>query len=344
MSSKRVLVFNVAAHATRLAERVRGLPVAIDHVDFALPWQVIADRRAGRVGDAQPPSPALRALLAEAEVIFGFALPSGLNELAPRLRWVETPATGFDQLNGTGVLESGIPVTTVGGLYAPAVAEHAFALLFGIYHRLDEFRADQRRRHWELKEVRELRDATMAIVGLGNIGRAVARAAKAFGMRVVGTRRRVDDVPEGVDRVFPPGELRAMLGEADVVVVAVAGTAETTNLIGAPELAAMKPDACLINVARGIVVDEAALAAALRGGRLAAAGLDVFVAEPPPPDSPLWDMPNVLITPHVASNTPTKLTRAVDHFADNLRRYCAGEPLEDLVWGVRGLGDRSPNP
>jgi phosphoglycerate dehydrogenase-like enzyme len=327
----RVLVFNVAAHAARLAERTRDLAATIEHVDFALPWQVIADRRAGRTGDAYEAPPAVQAQLADAEVLFGFGLPSRLVDHAPRLRWVETPATGFDQLNGTGVLESGIAVTTVGGLYASMVAEHAFALIFGIYRRLDEFRADQRRRHWEQREVRELRDATMGIVGLGNIGRAVARAAKAFGMRVVGTRRRADEVPECVDRVFPPSDVKAMLGEADVVVVAVAGTEETKKLIGASELAAMKASACLINVARGIVVDEAALAEALRGNRLAAAGLDVFVAEPPAPDSPLWDMPNVLITPHVATTTPTKMRRALDHFADNLRRFCAGEPLEDEI-------------
>jgi phosphoglycerate dehydrogenase-like enzyme len=331
-----VVAFNCGQYAERLAERTRDLAVEIAHVEFRLPWAVIADRRAGRATATTAVDAGLRHSLAAAEVIFGFTLPSALAALAPRLRWVETPATGFDQLNGTGVLESAVQVTTIGGLYAPAVAEHVFALLFGIWRRLDEFRADQRGRHWEQKEVRELRDATMAIVGLGNIGGAVARAAKAFGMRVLGTRRRVEDVPEGVDRVVPPGELRAMLAEADVVVVCVAGTAQTTKLIGAAELAAMKPNACLINVARGIVVDEAALAEALRDGSIGAAGLDVFVAEPPSPDSPLWEMPNVLITPHVATNTPAKLERAVDHFAENLRRFCKGEKLQDEVLGLRG--------
>jgi phosphoglycerate dehydrogenase-like enzyme len=327
----RVVAFNCAAHAGRLAERTRDLAVEIVHADYQLPWTAIADRRAGRAAAAPEASADLRRCLAAAEVIFGFALPAGLTELAPRLRWVETPATGFDQLNGTGVLEAGVAVTTIGGLYAPAVAEHVFALLLALWRRLDEFRADQRRRHWEMRPVRELRDATLAIVGLGNIGRAVARAAKAFGMRVIGARRRSGEVPEGVDRVFAPHELHAMLAEADVVVVAVAGTPETTRLIGAPELAAMKRDACLVNVARGIVVDEDALAAALAAGRIGGACLDVFVAEPLPPESPLWDLPNVLLTPHVAVNTPAKLARAVEHFADNLRRFCSGEPLEDAV-------------
>jgi phosphoglycerate dehydrogenase-like enzyme len=180
----KVVAFNCGAHAQRLAERTRDLSVEIAHVTFQLPWTVIADRRSGKTTAPTDVSEELRRTLADAEVVFGFALPSGLDELAPKLRWVETPATGFDQLNGTGVLGGKIAVTTVGGLYASMVCEHAFALLLGIYRRLDEFRADQRRRHWELKEVRELRDATIGIVGLGNIGSAVARAAKAFGMRV----------------------------------------------------------------------------------------------------------------------------------------------------------------
>jgi phosphoglycerate dehydrogenase-like enzyme len=327
----RVVVFNLADQAAHLAVLVADLPVEVRHADFRLPWEVIADRRAGKIGDAHTASPEVRALLGEAEVILGFALPYGAADLAPRLRWVETPATGHDQLNGTGVLEGGAAVTTIGGVFAPPVAEHVFALLLALWRRMDEFRDAQRRRAWELKVVRGLGGSTMLIVGLGNIGGAVARAAKAFGMRVLGIRRDVRLVPEGVDAVHPRERLHALLGEADVVVLAVAGTPDTVHLIGAPELAAMKPDACLINVARGIVLDEGALAAALAGGRIGGAGLDVFESEPLPAASPLWTMPNVVITPHIAPNTESKMRLAVDHFADNLRRYCAGEELVDRV-------------
>ncbi len=326
-----VVAFNCAEHAALLEQLTRGLPVEIRHATYRLPWEEIAARRAGNIRAEQPAvGPELRAQLTDAEVIFGFAVPLNLRALAPRLQWIETPAVGFDQLNGTGVLDGGVAVTTVGGLFAPAVADHVFALLFAMWRRLDEFHAAQQRREWQLREVRELQDATMAIVGLGNIGRAVARAAQAFGMRVIGTRRGSGAV-EGVERVFAREELPALLAEADVVVLAVAGTPETVNLIGANELACMKRDACLINVARGIVVDEAALAAALAAGRLGGAALDVFVREPLPDESPLWTLPNVIVTPHVAVNTPSKLRRSLGHFAENLTHYCAGEALRDRL-------------
>ena len=294
-----------------------------------MPWEEIAARRAGVLEGTSAP-PQLEAELRDAEVIFGFALPMHLADLAPALRWVETPAAGFDQLNGTGILERDVAVTTVGSVFAPWVAEHVFALLFALRRRLDEFRVQQQRHDWQLLEVHELADATMAVIGLGRIGQAVARAAQAFGMRVVGMRRS-GTKPEHVDRLYPREALHAMLGEADVVVLAVAGTAETANLIGAAELATMRPTACLINVARGIVLDEAALAEALADGRPAGAALDVFVREPLPADSPLWGLPNVVITPHAAVNVPAKLRRSVEHFAANLTRFCAGEPLEGEV-------------
>ena len=326
----RVVAFNCAAHRDRLAELSRGLPVETSHVDYQLPWQAVAARRAGVVADAEPVAPAVRAVLAPAEVVFGFALPARLTALAPRLRWVETPATGYDQLFGTGVLDGEIAVTTVGGLFAPWVAEHVFALLFALARRLGHFRAAQERREWSPAVVRELHGATIGIVGLGNIGQAVARAAQAFGMRVIGVRRRVEPVP-AVDRVYGSEALDEMLAAADVVVIAVTGTAETASMIGARQLEVMKRDAYLVNVARGIVLDEAALAAALARGHLGGAALDAFVDEPLPPASPLWSLPNVIVTPHIAPNVGAKLARCVEHFADNLVRFCNGEPLRDQV-------------
>jgi phosphoglycerate dehydrogenase-like enzyme len=334
MTKRTVTVLNAADCAGHLAGLTRALPVALRHADFAVPWEEIAARRARRLGALSRATPAVRRALEGAEALFAFAPPADVLDVAGDLRWVETPATGFDQLNGTGVLERrDVAVTTVGGLFAPWVAEHAFALLLGLWRKLDLYSAAQRRGEWIGRgtEVRELRDATMAIVGLGNIGQAVARVATAFGMRVIGSRRRTDEVPAGVDRVYAPADLHTMLGEADVVVLAVAGTPETVHLIGAAELAAMRPQSCLINVARGIVVDEAALADALRNGTIAGAGLDVFSTEPLPADSPLWTLPTALITPHIAVNVPSKMRRCVEHFADNLDRWCRGEPLRDQV-------------
>jgi phosphoglycerate dehydrogenase-like enzyme len=334
MSARRVLVFNAAAHAARLQELTADLTVDVRHVAFDVPWEEIAARRAGRVDAGSEATPEVSAALRDAEVIFGFGLPLRSAALAPSVRWVETPAAGFDQLNGTGLLERReVALTTVGSLFAPWVAEHVFALLLGLWRQIDRFAAAQPRAEWIGRgvEVRELRDATMAIVGLGRIGQAVARAAAAFGMHVIGTRRRTDETPPSVERVYPRADLHAMLAAADVVVLSVAGTPDTVGMIGAAELATMQPDAVLINVARGIVVDETALAAALAERRIAGAGLDVFVREPLPRDSPLWTLPNVLITPHIAVNVPSKLRRSVEHFADNLRRYCAGGALVDQV-------------
>ena len=342
-SRKNVLVFSLEKYAAHLADLTGDLPVDIQHVPFELPWTEIAARRAGRLDDGTRATPDVAAALREAEVVLGFALPTDTGAIARSLHWVETPATGFDQLTGTGVLErADIAVTTVGGLFAPWVAEHAFALLLGLARQIDRFAAAQQRREWVGRgvELRELSDATLAIVGLGNIGRAVARAAKAFDMRVLATRRRTDQMPPEVDRMYPPQALREMLADADAVVVAVAGTPDTVNLIGAAELAAMRPHALLINVARGAVIDEAALADALAAGRIAGAGLDVFVREPLPPESPLWTSPNVLITPHIAVNVPSKLRRCVEHFADNLHRYCAGAELADRIETQRRTSPR----
>jgi phosphoglycerate dehydrogenase-like enzyme len=169
----------------------------------------------------------------------------------------------------------------------------------------------------------------VGLVGIGSIGTAVARLAKAFGMQVIGVGRDQAGsraVP-GVDRILPRAQLPVLLSDADYVVVAVADTPETRGMIGAPELAAMQPDAVLINVARGTVVDEGALIAALRAGRLAGAALDVFAHEPLTRESPLWELPNVLLTPHVAAYVSDYLPRAITQFADNVRRFLAEAPL-----------------
>lgn len=326
-----VLVLNGDACGDWLEQRTAALPIRIRHAAYRLPWERIAERRAGVVTKSDPVPADLQRAFADADVIFGFFLPLDIVSMAPGLRWVETPAAGYDQLNGTGVLESDALLTTVGSVYASAVAEHVFALLLAQWRRMDEFRDCQRRGEWRVGEVRELEGATMAIVGLGNIGQAVARVAKAFGMRVLGTRRRFEEKPPFVDQMFAPHDLRAMLALADVVVLAVSGTPQTTCMIGAAEIAALQPGACLINVARGVVVDEEALCQALLARRLGGACLDVFVDEPLPKESSLWQLPNVLITPHVAVNVPSKLRRAVEHFAENLERYLAGKPLLDAV-------------
>ncbi len=329
-----VLALNCNEHEGLLNALVAHLPVRVSFARFDLPWEEIAARRRGvTTGCVTPVSAELARALSEAEVIFGFSLPAETSVLAPYLRWVETPATGFDQLRFTGVLENpAIAVTTVGGLFAPEVAEHVFALLLALSRRIPFFAEAQRNCQWLPGPVMELRGRTLAIIGLGNIGTAVARLARAFGMVVTATRPRRRVLPAGlVDKLYDRHDLGEMLSAADAVVVSVSGDEANRGLLGAREFERMKPSAFLVNVSRGFVLDEEALVAALREGQIAGAGLDVFVEEPLPVTSPLWSLPNAILTPHVAITLASRLPRCMEHFATNLARYCRGEPLQDLV-------------
>jgi phosphoglycerate dehydrogenase-like enzyme len=328
------------AHRDDVFAPVRAIDgVELEHADYRVSWEEISARRAGRPLPGSEPLPAeLAAALARADVVFGFVIPRGILALAPRLRWIATPATGIDHLRGTGVLESAIPITTVGGLFGPVIAEHVFAVILAFAKRLPHFGAQQRAKAWQMSRVTELHGRTVGLVGVGAIGSAVALRAKAFGMRTIGLGRgdpRGRAIP-GVDELVARDQLPVVLAAADWLVVAAADTPETSGMIGAKELAAMKADAVLVNVARGSLVDEDALASALRDGRIAGAALDVFATEPLPQESPLWELPNVLVTPHVATNVPEYLARAVAAFASNVRRFLAGEALEQELRRDRG--------
>jgi glyoxylate/hydroxypyruvate reductase A len=303
--------------------------IDVVHAPFRSDWaNVSVRRRTGAVIEQDLPDD-LRAALARADVVFSFLVPSHLPQLAPRLRWLHTPATGIDHLRGTGVLESDIRITTAGGLFAPVIAEHVLAAMLYFAKRLGHFERQRRERIWQMTRVQTLANHTAGLVGVGNIGSHVAALAKSFGMRVIGTGRTITAgraIP-GVDRLLPRNQLPALLSQSDYVVVAVADTAETRQMIAAAELAAMAPEAVLINVARGTVIDEPALIAALQAKRIAGAALDVFAEEPLPADSPLWELSNVLLTPHVAANVEGYLARAIAQFAENLRRFLSGAPL-----------------
>lgn len=318
---------------------LRDLGVETLAADLAMPWDEISARRRGDLDGPAPEVPqAVRDLLARADVLFGFYVPRDVITLAPRLRWLSTPSTGLDHLRGTGVLESDVEVTNVGGLFGPVLAEHAFAGILYFAKRLGHFEAQRRAGTWQMGQVGTLQGRTLGLVGIGNIGRAVATRAQAFEMRVIGVGRQPPTgrtVP-GVDEVLPRERLRELLTASDYVVVAVAETSETRGMIGADELAAMQTHAVLVNVARGTVIDEPALVEALRAGRIAGAALDVFATEPLPETSPLWELPNALVTPHVAALVPDYMERAAVHFVENVRRYVGGEPLVDRYDRSRG--------
>ncbi len=289
----------------------------------------------------------------EVEVLYTTKL-APLPEAAPRLRWVQGHFAGVDHLLGHPLLRT-VTVTTASGVHAPAMAEYVLMMVLAFAHRLPRMIEHQRRaewpqQRWTLFVPQELRDATLGIVGYGSIGRETARLARAFGMRVLALKRQVDHVAddgwrlpdvgdaagEYLDQLFAPDQLHAMLAECDYVLIAAPLTPETRGLIGAAEFQAMKREAIIINVARGGVIDEAALSDALRTGLIGGAALDVFEQEPLPAASPLWHLPNVILSPHVSGFTPHYDERAMALFAENLRRYMDGAPLLNVVDVRRG--------
>jgi phosphoglycerate dehydrogenase-like enzyme len=258
------------------------------------------------------------------------------NELLPqarRLKFVQSISAGIDQYDQNLFRAQGIRLANAAGVNAHAVAEHAIAMILALQRHLHTGRDNQARKHWRgmISEIPEREDQlggkTLLVVGLGRIGSRLARLGKAFDMRVVGIRRDPSRGGDGADAVFGHDGLIEQLAHADIVALTCPLTPETTNLIDARALAAMKPSAHLVNVARGRVVDEPALIEALRQRRIAAAGLDVTQVEPLPATSPLWDMPNVLVTPHTAGETQRYEDGVIDLLVENLNRLWRGETM-----------------
>jgi phosphoglycerate dehydrogenase-like enzyme len=230
-------------------------------------------------------------------------------------------------------LPAHVRITRAAGIFGPWMAEYAVGWCLWVTQRMKGFLASQRARRWEPVDPVPLRGQTLCVVGLGDIGRHVARAGRALGMRVIGVTRSGRG-PREAERVYRTRALRTALARADFVVLTLPLSEATRGLLGPAELAAMKTSAWLINIARGPIVDQAALLDGLRGGRLGGAVLDVFDTEPLPPDHPFWGMENVVVTPHISGpSTPREIGPV---FADNLRRYVAGRPLRHQVDRTRG--------
>jgi glyoxylate/hydroxypyruvate reductase len=272
-------------------------------------------------------------VVGETDVIYGWKFPAVLYPRATRLRWLHAMGAGVDWVLVPG-FPAHVTVTRVPGVFGPWMREYVLARCLTVTQRLDAYRGFQRARSWREDVIPErLAGKTMVIVGLGDIGRAVAAGARALGMRVIGVSRSGRPVREA-ERVYRLRGLTQALGQGDFVVLVLPLTEETRGLIGAAALAAMRPTAWLVNIGRGAVVEEGALVEALTTRRIAGAGLDVFAAEPLPADHPLWSLDNAVITPHISGpSTPPEMAPV---FNDNLGRWLAGRPLRHVVDRKRG--------
>jgi phosphoglycerate dehydrogenase-like enzyme len=308
--------------------RILSLPklprATLEAVALLAPHAVI--EQCPRQADGFPPA------LARAEIVVGGLKPADLSN-APRLRWIQFTSAG---VHGWTELPAGLTLTTAAGVFAIPIAEHVMGMMLAFSRQLPAALSAMHGRQWQRPQLTELHGATCLILGLGHIGVEIAQRAKAFGMRVIGIRRTRRPAPGCVDEVRELGELDQLLPQADHLVVALPGTPHTHHLLDARRLALMKPQAYLYNVGRGSVIDEAAMVAALQAGRLAGAGLDVFETEPLPPQSPLWALPNVIITAHNSSSSPHWPQRLGALFVENLQAYLQHQPMKNLFnprWG-----------
>ena len=278
--------------------------------------------------------------IVDADVLYGFPT-ADLLAAGKALRWVQSPSAGVNYLQELPQLVEGdVLLTNTRGAHGPSIGEHTFALLFALTRHIPESVQAQQRRHWARAELyrtsREMRGLTMGIIGYGAIGRAVAQRAKGFDMEVMAVDAHPDPGAPFVTEDWGMERLPDLLAQSDVVVVAAPLTAESYHLLDAAALARMKQDAYLIVVSRGGIVDETALAEVLQAGRLAGAGLDVTEIEPLPAESPLWDAPNLVITPHTAGDSSEKERRCIEILRENLVRFAHGETLFNLVDKRRG--------
>lgn len=281
---------------------------------------------------------ALTRLVGDADVAFTSSIDRTLFGSLPRLQWVQSPAAGVGGLLSPEMIDSPIVLTSARGVRARAIAEHVLGVTLALARQLHVAIRRQAQHVWALEEidssglVRTLRGRHLAIVGPGAIGSEVARMAAAIGVRVAAVRRRVDAPrPEGVDTITSLEGLPDLLAVTDVLVLAAALTNETRHLIGRPMLARVKRGALLVNVGRGKLLDDEAVVEALHDGTLGGAALDVFAREPLDPDSPYWDLPNVIITPHTSGTMEDYWTPLVELFEENLRRFERGAPLLNVV-------------
>lgn len=310
----------------------------VDHHPPGLPEAYSGARYTFAADEAQ-----LRDALADADVMFAWNYADGkifrdTFSAAHRLRWIHTAGVGVEPLLFPELVASDVVVTNAGGVYEQTMAEYAVMLMLQIAKDAVRTWTDQREHRWNRRRTETLQGRTVLIVGTGPIGHAIARLARALDMIPIGVARSHRKGEGDFDVIHPTSELPALVGAADYVILIAPLTPSTASLISAEILSRMKPSAWLINLGRGGLVDEAALLHALREGQIAGAALDVYWEEPLASDHPLWDMPNVIVSPHMSGDVADTHTRFVRSFLANLERWQKGLPLQHVV--DKGLGFR----
>lgn len=269
-------------------------------------------------------------LISDAEIVLTGRLGADLLDHADELRWAQAISSGVDFYDFDLLREADVSLTNAAGVHAQPIAEQVLGYMLTFERQLHHAHDNQRDRLWSRFSGGELRGKTVGIVGVGAIGGRVAELTSAIGMDVIGTKRDTSSAPDAVDEIYSPDELYDVLSASDYLVVACPLTEETRGLIGREELGVLPADSVLVNIARGSVVDQDALVRALQYRSIRGAALDVFEEEPLPEDSLLWELPNAVLTPHMAGSSPHKTERLAELFADNYRRY-----VEDGVEGLR---------
>ncbi len=277
----------------------------------------------------------------DADAIIGWRLSSAQLERSPRLRWLQTTSAGVERVLTPEMIERGVVITNASGVHAVSISEHLMAMMLAFARCLPCLMRNQDHHVWRDEKVRErvfeLHGQTLLVVGMGDIGIALAERAMGFGMRLLGVRQRIDlPEPPPFSRISSVADLDTVLPEADHVAICLPLTERTRGLFDTEKIERMKSGAYLYNIGRGQIIDQGALIEALRGGHLGGAGLDVTDPEPLPIDSPLWDLPNVMITAHTSGSSPVYWERASAIIAENIRRWQSGEPLINEVDAARG--------
>lgn len=316
--------------------KIPALTIVLNHPAAKTYARLVGERFPEVRAIVAPDPEQLERWIGEADALLALRFPVEVFDRAKKLRWFQCTGAGVDSMIPIRDRAGHITVTNARGIHGDIITDFVMAGVTMLHWDFRRFLREQAERKWNPRFVAPLAEKTLGVVGLGSIGATIARRAKSAGMTVVGSKRDISVPVEGVDQLFASDALGDLLPRCDFVVLAVPGTADTAGLIGAAEIAHIRRDAFLINISRGSVVVEAELIKALQSGAIAGAMLDVFEREPLPHDSPLWDMPNVIATPHVAGSPTNYTERVFSILADNIERFSRGQALKNVVDLGRG--------